>query len=259
MDQNQIAERYLRQMDFANPTKFKYANTILGVGAVGSAAAIGISKVGNPRGLTLIDCDRFEEHNMSNQLSVLNHVGMPKAVAVAQLCTQMGAMEEVRPVFGRLIGKEISHLDMVNPSIASAAAKYFRGIVISTPDNMPARKDVWGICKYNPETPFVLDARIAGQYIQLIAVDTMTGASQKFYESTLFNDDEATPESCSGRGVIDCSLIAGGILTTWSRKLQLGEEVPWELRLDVTSWEVSLVLRGGKKVSNRSALAAAIM
>lgn len=258
MDQNQIAERYLRQMDFANPTKFKYSNTILGVGAVGSAAAVGISKVGNPKGLTLIDCDRFEEHNLANQLSTLNAHGLPKAMAVADLCRGMGAMEGISPIFGRLVGKEISRLDTVSPT-TELAAPYFRGIVISTPDNMPARKDVWGICKYNPETPFVLDARIAGQYIQLIAVDTMTGASQKFYESTLFNDDEATPESCSGRGVIDCSLIAGGILTTWSRKLQLGEEVPWELRLDVTSWEVSMVLKGGKKVSNRAALAAAIM
>ena len=39
---------YLRQMEIADPAKFKYPITILGVGAAGSVSCIALAKMGVP-------------------------------------------------------------------------------------------------------------------------------------------------------------------------------------------------------------------
>lgn len=250
---NERTEKYLRQLDLANPMKFKFPVSILGVGAIGSAAAIAVAKLGCPKGITLVDFDRFERHNVSNQLCFEEkHIGRGKSEAIAELCRDMGHGDKLNPVDGRLVGSKVE----LTEGGTKPARSLFRGIVLNTPDSMVARKDLWeGSCLYNPEVNTVIDARMAGQYLQILTTKTMTGFDH--YTSNLITDEEATPEPCGARAIIYTSLMAGGLIAGLVKKAQLGEDLPREIRFDLATLELTQTLHNGEVVTNREDLALA--
>jgi hypothetical protein len=250
---NERTEKYLRQLDLANPLKFKHPVSILGVGAIGSAAAIAVAKLGCPKGITLVDFDRFERHNVSNQLCFEEkHLGLSKAVAVGDLCRDMGHGDKLNPVDGKLVGAQVE----LTQGGTKPARSLFRGIVLNTPDSMLARKELWEqTCMFNPEVNTVIDARMAGQYLQVLTTQTMTGFDH--YTANLITDEEATPEPCGARAIIYTSLMAGGLIAGLVKKAQLGEVLPREIRFDLATLELTQTLHNGEVVTNRDALALA--
>jgi len=280
MDAAQKATRFLRQSEIADPDKFKYAVSILGIGAIGSSIAIALSKMGSPKGMTLVDYDLFEEHNVANQFCYeKKHIGFPKAQAISKLCGEMGYSADddhgSRYYFAKLMGPhlipyELSYPDDSTGPIAQPntdphtphelnAKKVFKGIIVSTPDSMQARKDLWTLCKYNPDTPYLIDVRVGGlgQYIVIYTTGTMLTEDIKRYEETLHTDEEANQDPCGARGVSYTSFVAGGFATNLIKKLQLGEEVPQQIQMDLSTFELTQVLANGEMVTNREALALA--
>jgi len=254
-------ERYMRQVDIANPKKFQHPVTILGLGAIGSAAAVAIGKMGVPKGMTFIDYDRFEMHNVANQICLETvHLGQPKAKAMAQLCKDMGHPGQINTFVRKLVGTnlELISKEFVPGEPQNIPAKLnIKGIVINTPDNMLARKEMWAACKLNPDTPYVIDARMAGQFLVIYVAGTMSFSEIRTYEATLINDSEATPEACGARSIIYTTFVAGGIIANLVKRLQLGETVPQHIAIDVATLEVTQTFKGNVMVSNREALAVA--
>jgi hypothetical protein len=258
VDASKAGDRFLRQLAFADPTKFRYPITILGIGAIGSAVAIAASKLGSPRGLTLIDPDTFEDHNVANQLCQEKESrGKSKVTHIGELCIAMGAVGDVIDVQAKLEGEKLVPPPLTSNFKTVPAKPYLSGIVISTPDNMIARQDLWKLCMLNAETPFLIDARMAAQYLQILTVDTFSGPQIKAYRETLIADKDATPDPCSARGIIYTSFIAGGIVTLIIKKLQLGEPVWSEIRMDIATLQLEFKMPDGEWVSNRDALAMA--
>jgi len=289
MDAAQKAARFLRQSEIADPDKFKYAVSILGVGAIGSAIAIAVAKMGVPRGMSLVDYDLFEDHNVANQFCYeKEHLGEPKAKAIFELCRKMGYSADSGIThgcdyhFAKLEGKELVPYEIfhqnaeavsIPPSLCSRPKKdnprdldknlrlreAFQGIIVSTPDSMQARKDLWTLCKYNPDTPYLIDVRVGGlgQYIVIYVTGTMLSGDIKRYEETLHTDEEANQDPCGARGVSYTSFVAGGFATNLIKKLQLGEEVPQKIQMDLSTFELTQVLANGEMVTNREALALA--
>jgi molybdopterin/thiamine biosynthesis adenylyltransferase len=252
-----IAERFLRQKNIADPEKMNHQVTILGVGAIGSAAAIAVAKMGTPKGITLVDYDTFAEHNIPNQFCLESeHAGKLKVEAIGDLCVRMGHIGTVTKHASRLLGNRL--MDEVLKADFDAAP-IAKGIVINTPDSMAARKDLWELCKYNPDVALVIDARMAGQYLQIITANPMVSADIKRYEKMLISDEEATPEDCSARAVIYTSFMAGGLIAGLVKKGQLGETaaIPQQIDFDLATMQLSLIIQNGAKVSNGTDLAIA--
>jgi len=260
MDPVQMSERFMRQIEIADPAKFKYPVTLLGVGAIGSAAAIAIGKMGCPKGMILIDFDWFEEHNVANQLCQETvDIGVPKVAAVAELCKKMGHIGPCAEHHRKLVGENLVVRFGPHKGHVESARPYIEGIVLSTPDSMKARKDLWALCKYNVAVPTVIDVRVAGmgQNVVIHTTGTMLPDDIKRYEATLYDDSEASIDPCGARGVIFTTLIAGGIVASLVRKIQLEEPIPRTIELDVSTLQLTQVLHNGERVTNQEALALA--
>jgi hypothetical protein len=59
---------FLRQLDIADPSQFKYKPvTVIGAGEIGAATVVALAKTGFEN-ITVYDFDTVEEHNLPNQL-----------------------------------------------------------------------------------------------------------------------------------------------------------------------------------------------
>ena len=202
---------YMRQLGFFDPSQHTNAHTtIVGLGGIGSFAAVSLAKLGIPT-LSLIDFDNVEAHNVPNQFYSTRHVGLPKALALADTCESYGAIDCI-PIpmsFSDALTDDYSHSE----------------VIISGLDSMAARLDVWSQVKMKPATKLYLDARIAGQLILVYAVNPMDITSIDSYEATLHSDDEALPAPCTERGVIDVGMTVGGILTRLVRSYYAADDI----------------------------------
>lgn len=239
---------FMRQMVFADPAKFRYAVTILGVGSVGSAAGIALGKMGIHE-CTLIDFDEFEAHNVSNQLCLeKEHLGKMKVNAIADLMIRMAPSGlKVIPIPGRLTGSQITTVENAKMKEAKGL---FNGIVINCPDDMSARKDVWNLCKFNPRVPYVIDVRMAAQYLKISITSTMQLAQITRYEKSLHTNEEASEDPCGQRAIIYTSMVAGALVAKFVKNLQLGETVPEEYEMDLHTGTIQQVIKG-KTVASR--------
>lgn len=257
-------EKYMRQMMFADPAKFKLPVTILGLGASGSVSAIGLAKMGIPK-LRLIDFDYFDRHNVANQLCLEEgHLGRGKAESIADLALQMSALpkEAIQAIPGKLIK------DKIVPSVGGVVGPYesaqikakdtLEGIILCCVDDMEARKDLWDACKYNTKTPYLIDIRMAAQYVIIYCVSTMQSDHCKFYQATLHSNEDATPEPCGERGIIYTTFFVGAIAVDLVKKLQMGQKCPRQISQDLHNFS-SVIDYNGNLVTNQEQVALATL
>lgn len=202
---------YTRQLGFFDPSVHSYAHaTVVGLGGIGSFAAISLAKLGVPT-LSLIDFDTVEPHNVPNQFYSTEHVGLPKSHAISDTCASYGAITAIpyAATFTDALADTYTHTPLI----------------ISGLDSMAARNDVWQQIKMTPATKLYLDARIAGQLILVYAVNPMNIEAIDAYERTLHSDDDALPAPCTERGVIDVGMIVGGLLTRLTRAFYAGDPI----------------------------------
>ena len=76
--------RYWRQLDLCPPDKLASPITVIGAGAIGSAAVVTLAKMGCSD-ITVWDEDVLAEHNVPNQMCLVDRVGQPKVDALAEL------------------------------------------------------------------------------------------------------------------------------------------------------------------------------
>lgn len=208
---------YTRQLGIFDPEEHADAAvSIVGLGGIGSFAAISLAKLGIPR-LNLIDFDTVEPHNVPNQFYLIDSVANTKAAALSDLCHGLAPIT-ASPYIGRM-DKTGFH--------ATAADNTFEPtpVMLSGLDSMSARTDVWEYIRLNPRIKIYLDARIAGQLIVIYAVNPMDLDSIDAYEKTLHSDDEAIAAPCTERGVIDVGMIVGGLLTRLVRSHYSRDEI----------------------------------
>lgn len=250
---------FLRQMEFADPAKFRHPVTIFGVGSVGSSAAIALGKMGQPR-ILLVDRDLFEEHNVANQFCLERaHVGKPKVDAVRDLVISMSPKGvQIVPYQANLTEVGLEDLKITDedsgkhPILVTKAI--FGGILVNCPDDMNARKWAWEAAKFNPGICYVIDIRVAAQYLQIILASNMQMDDVKRYEATLHSNEEASVDPCGARGIIYTSMVAGAMVANFVKKIQLSETLPQEFRMDLHSGMTTLVVKG-KEISDPTELA----
>lgn len=230
-ERQQIA--YTRQADWFDPADHPHARaTLLGVGGIGSPVALALAKLGIPH-LTLIDPDYVERHNLPNQMMPMHGEGRFKVDAVADVILDFSPTE-VETYVARITEEGWAYpdedvIEFANPGRPS-------GIVIVSPDNMPARADMWKQVKYNPYVPLLLDGRMGGQNVLLYAVNPCDPDDIEYYESTLYSDEEARPLPCTASAVIDVGFMIASLVTRAVRKHYAGEQVERMIYVDQDSF-----------------------
>lgn len=191
--------RYKRQSDIIDREKIsKEGATVIGIGAIGRQVSLQLAAIGIGK-LQLIDFDSVSEENLSSQGFFPNEIGRPKVDMVEAYIIS----------FNRDVKVE-THNKRFNRSI-----RYYSNIFCCV-DNMESRKF---IRKIIPDNALFIDGRMGAETFRLLCCTDYK--SSIAYRKTLFRDEEALNEPCTGRTTIYCANIAAGMMVSaYTKKLR---------------------------------------
>lgn len=171
-----------RSVGIINPANYTGNIHVIGVGATGSRIVKNLIELGFPGiQVHIHDFDVVEEHNLNNQVFDLNHVGMPKVKAMAEII-RSGYAEEIH-----------SHEQRVD------ANTKLDGIVFLLTDTMSSRREIVQSLRINPAIKLVIETRLDPQCGYVHTFNPMDSHQYEFFIDTLF-DDDAFPEVVSACG-----------------------------------------------------------
>ena len=182
----------MRQLDIVAPERLCFPITVIGAGAIGSAAVVTLAKMGCTD-ITVWDNDLLEEPNVSNQMCKPSMVGQSKVNALREL---------VRDLTDVVIGVDERRYK----------GQRLSGVVLVAVDSMTSRKDVWRRVKFNPDVPLFVDARMGAEFARIYVVRPTDPDHVEFYDSNLYDADETEQLPCSARSIIYCPTIIGGLI-----------------------------------------------
>lgn len=199
--------RFRRQADYVDHRKLSQLQLhIVGAGAIGSAATLLLAKMGC-RNITLWDFDKFEEHNLPNQICRVSDIGKYKTEAVAELV------------------KEFEDIDI------EVYTERFDGdvqpgdYIISCVDSMKARKEIWEMVSYLPIGCFI-DGRMALTTMSLYTYIPEIEGSKERYEITLWDDSEVAPVRCTAKATIFTANMIASLICHTVIAIMKGENSP---------------------------------
>lgn len=204
---------FTRQRDWYDPTKSDASVTLVGCGGIGTPTALALAKLGIPN-LTLIDPDIVEAHNVPNQLFPRVSVGAGKVAALAGVLDDF-AISNVRTYQTKVLADGFEG-EQPGP---------FRGIVVSALDSMSARADLWKQLRYNIGVELLVDARLGGEKVVVYTVDPRVPAECERYEQSLYSDEDALPDPCTRRSVIDVGFVVASLIVRVVRRHLAAEPI----------------------------------
>lgn len=205
---------FLRQLDLVAPETLDTPIHLIGCGGIGSFTALVLSKMGVQQ-LHLYDPDAIEEHNLPNQLFRLRDVGRFKIEALQEILTEFAQPPvEVQPV--------------------EVEARRMTGVVISGVDSMRARKAIWlRSIRYRAGVLRYLDARMGAEVARIYAVNPTDPGDIRFYEKTLYDDEEAEVHPCTAAAIIYSGFAIASLIANLVKRLATGEDLPREILFDL--------------------------
>ena len=212
---NRHNERFLRQLNIVPPERLAFPITVIGAGAIGSAAVVTLAKMGCGD-ITVWDNDVLAEHNVPNQICKPSAVGKPKVEALADLVWEL---TEVR----------------IQRRNERYRGQRLQGVVIAATDNMASRQDVWNRIKLDMAVPLLIDARMGAEFGRIYAIRPCDPEEIDFYESNLYSSADAERLPCSARSIIYCPTVVAGLVALLVKGFALGDHLPVEILFDVPS------------------------
>jgi hypothetical protein len=203
---------YTRQTEILDPGVASRTHiTVCGAGTVGSNAAIQLAKAGFGS-FEIIDMDVVEPHNLPSQDFSLDDLGQNKAKAVAKRIRSLSHHAKAVAATSPLMGGEMFH----------------DGIVIMAVDNMELRKALFNQSVVtNPSTRWVMDFRMAGNFLWAWCVDTNNESDVEKYRKTLYSSEETTSElPCGGRTFAPVGALAGAVATQFATQIVSDDKAP---------------------------------
>ena len=212
-DKEYIYNRFLRQLDIVSPEKLCFPITVIGAGAIGSAAVVSLAKMGCSS-ISVWDDDRLEEMNVPNQLCKPALVGQLKVDALTELVFELTGVK-VEGIPRRYGGQSL------------------KGVVIMSVDTMTSRQVAWKRVRLNPWIPLLIDARMGAEFARMYAIHPMDIVQIEFYEQNLYGNDEAERLPCSARSIIYCPAVIGGLIALLVKQFAMNRPVPQEVLFDL--------------------------
>jgi len=181
-------ERLINQANLLGDDERKIGIGIVGVGAIGSFVALGLTKMGFTN-VSVWDDDKLETHNTANQMYPLNLVGKFKVEALYEVC--------------RTYSGEIAAHYPVKFTIDQS----FPAVLIVCVDNMATRKQIFEGWKRKVRngwgTYWFVEARMGGQNYRVYSFKSTDDEAVNFYENNcLYSDEEAVQERCGQKSII---------------------------------------------------------
>ena len=196
-----------RQMDLIPIAVLGEQINVIGCGAIGGFTALSLVKMGFCN-LTLFDDDVVEIENMSSQFFRFKDIGKNKAVALADL------IYEFTNVSVEVIPKRYE--DGILP-----------GIVISAVDSMRARTLIWNNhMGVSPATRMIIDPRMAAETALMYVMNPMDENDEVSYRKTLYTDENAMPERCTGKATVYTALSISAMVCKAVKDIVTNSEYP---------------------------------
>lgn len=206
---------FWRQLDIVSPEDLASLRvTVIGVGGIGSPTTLALAKMGI-RNIIVYDDDKVEPHNLPNQFYKKTDLGVLKVCALANLVDEFA-----------------------NATIEARAERFdgsqeLSGVVVSGVDTMEARKLIWTAVKFNPAVQLYVEARMGAEIARIHTVQPSDIFGVKWYESTLYTDEEAVQAPCTARAIIYCSLMIGALVANQVKKFANAEAWAREVIFDM--------------------------
>lgn len=191
---------YKRQTLLFDPESYNGMVTIIGLGNIGSHAAMTLCRLGITS-FVLYDHDKVEEHNLTSQFYDTNDLKKGKAVALAE------KMKATNPACKILI----------NP--VKFSNEKLEGIVIIAVDTMKERKRICNVLKKNKSRiNLLIDARIGGGQLEIYNMRTLKEWSKTF-------SDNPSHDPCGGRFICYTSVVTGALITNFVKRFLKEEQI----------------------------------
>jgi molybdopterin/thiamine biosynthesis adenylyltransferase len=204
---------FWRQLDIISPQQLQHPITVIGCGGIGSPTILALAKMGCGD-ITAYDPDRVEQHNLPNQLFRLEDLGRPKTDALADTISSFTGTK-IKAMPEEVTGQKL------------------KGLVVSAVDSMTARKAIWQNClRFNPDTSLYIDGRMSGEVCRIFSINPLDPDHVRFYEQTLYSDEEAWEDPCTSRAVIYNVFMAASLIAHQVKMFFAHEPVQRELAFD---------------------------
>jgi hypothetical protein len=174
--------------------------TVIGAGAVGGYAVLGLAKLGIPR-ITVYDHDHVESHNVPMSVYGPDDLARLKVEALRDIVRAgTGTVIETRP--RRYEGERLE------------------GAVVCCVDTMEARQAVWKAVELQPDVNILIDTRVSAELVWVFAVDPCDPDDAERYRHHLaYSTKETAAPMCGSHGVVYVSMRAASAacanLTSW--------------------------------------------
>lgn len=213
---------YTRQRELLDQKRISQAGvTIIGCGALGSAAAMALAKMGVNH-FDLYDDDGVDDVNLPNQMYRIKDGGQFKVDALYDILQSLNNECTIRPFNTKF------HHQNLQP------------IVLVTTDSMHSRQEIWDTFQAQPNTRTLIEGRMGaeeGQIYTMRKVLTpgsptllhMEESDRTFYQERLYSDKEAIPLPCTGKAVIYNVFMMGALLCRAFKACVMGEPFPREV------------------------------
>jgi len=214
MSSNQNRQsRFLRQLDLVPPEKLNFPITVIGAGAIGSAAVVTLAKMGCSN-ITVWDGDVLEDVNVPNQLCKPAMVCLPKVEALAELVCELTEVQ-IKAIDRRYRGQKLDTVTIV------------------TVDNMATRQKVWKRVKLNRKVPLLMDTRMGAEIGRIYTIRPTNISDCDFYRENLYSSQEAQHLPCSARSVIYCPTVVAGLVALLIKQYAMNIPLPREILIDL--------------------------
>jgi molybdopterin/thiamine biosynthesis adenylyltransferase len=212
---------FMRQQEVFNPSLIRNVRIdVVGAGAIGSGLCWQLAKVGATK-IRVWDHDIVEDHNLPNQMFMLEHVGIPKVEAVKDMVYR-GSGVEIESRFEKVEGPNT-----------------FGEVVFLAIDSMDGNSGRRGIyessLKMSVSTKLVIETRMGAMIGRVYAFNPNSLSECSAWEKTLCSDDEAETSACGA--VISIAPTAALVVSyaTWQLMRWLkGSSVENELLLSAS-------------------------
>lgn len=205
---------FWRQLDVVSPEDLVSLRvTVIGAGGIGSPTTLALAKMGVSQ-IVVYDDDSVEPHNLPNQIYRFSDLGKIKVEALADICRDFaGVVVEAKPE--RFDGQQLA------------------GVVVSGVDTMATRKKIWTRVKYNPAVQLYIEGRMGAEVARVHTVRPCDPSLVKWYESTLYSDEEASELPCTARAIIYNTLCIAGLVANQVKKFARAEPLAREIIFDL--------------------------
>jgi molybdopterin/thiamine biosynthesis adenylyltransferase len=198
---------YMKQLDFYKPSLDTNNVLIIGTGHTGSYIAFALARMG-VRYISVCDPDTVEQSNLPNQFFTENLPdNILKVMALKNTLKLIMPECEIKTYPKKAEELTQTEINEIYPTV-----------IIIAIDSMAGRKRIyWSLIK-NTRCK-VIDARSGGEFASIFYFCSMINHEVEKYEQTLWDDKDVPDLPCTGKTVIDMSLVIAAQVARIYRKI----------------------------------------